>query len=127
MDKCCNETKTYVSKADSLLYHGNLSQETVQKMKEIRAKFVRLARDIELLGYSRETSTCFTHIETAQMYAIKHLCMVDPQAVREPCEDYAQEFMDSLESQEGCCSSKVVGTIGHCGTVARNELDGSAA
>jgi hypothetical protein len=73
----------YKSKSDTLLYHGNLSSETVAKMKECRAKFIELSRYVEALGSSREVSLAFTGIEHAQMLAIKHLCMVDPQAVLE--------------------------------------------
>lgn len=76
----------YRTKAETLLYHGGLTPETVVKMKEVRKKFVQLAQDIEHLGSSRELSEAFTHIETAQMYAIKHLCMVDPQATLESLE-----------------------------------------
>ena len=71
------------TKADSLKYHGNLSAETVAEMKRVRKLFIDLAQVVEDLGTSRELSTAFTHIESAQMYAIKHLCMVDPQAVLE--------------------------------------------
>jgi len=73
----------YTSKAETLKYHGNLSMKTVAKMKEARQKFIELATFVEDLGMSRELSEAFTHIETAQMYAIKHLCMVDEQAVLE--------------------------------------------
>lgn len=73
----------YKNKTETLKYHGNLSSETVAKMKEVRKAFITLSALVESLGNSREISTAFTHIETAQMYAIKHLCMVDPQAVLE--------------------------------------------
>jgi len=75
----------YKSKSETLLYHGNLSAETVQKMKEVRKSFVNLAQMVESLQspMTREMSLAFTHIETAQMYAIKHLCMADPEAVLE--------------------------------------------
>lgn len=72
-----------MSKAETLKYYSNLSSDTVAKMKQIRSAFIKLAAEVESLGNSRELSEAFTHIETAQMYAIKHLCMVDPQAVRE--------------------------------------------
>ena len=75
----------YKSKSETLLYHGNLSSETVEKMKECRGKFIQLAEYVESLQspMNRELSLAFTHIETAQMYAIKHLCMVDPESVLE--------------------------------------------
>jgi len=96
-EKCCNGTKT-CSKADTLKYYANLSTGTVEKMKTMRAKFVRLAQDIEALGGTRELSTCFTHIEEAQMYCMKALCMMDPQAVQEECCDepeWAGDLSDS--------------------------------
>lgn len=70
----------YKNKTETLKYHGNLSPETVAKMKESRKAFIELSKKVEELGNSREASLAFTHIETAQMYAIKHLCMVDPNA-----------------------------------------------
>ena len=76
----------YENKSDTLFYHGNLSPETVAKMKETRKAFVDLARKIEALGSSRELSEAFTHIETAQMYAIKALCMFDDGSVLERLE-----------------------------------------
>jgi len=72
------------SKSDTLLYVTSISGETQLKMADIRAKFVRLAQEIEGMGISRELSEAFTHIETAQMYAIKHLALVDPQGVKVP-------------------------------------------
>jgi hypothetical protein len=69
------------SKADSLQYIGGFTSETVEKMKEVRAAFVAIARMIEQLGTSRELSEAFTHIETAQMYAIKHVCLAAPEGV----------------------------------------------
>jgi hypothetical protein len=68
-------------KSDSLQYVSGFSPETVEKMKEVRAAFVRLARLVEDLGSSRELSEAFTHIETAQMYAIKHVCLAAPEGV----------------------------------------------
>lgn len=76
----------YKNKSETLKYHGNLSAETVEKMKETRKKFIELAEFVESLGGSRELSVAFTNIETAQMYAIKHLCMADPQATLESLE-----------------------------------------
>jgi hypothetical protein len=73
----------YKNKTDTLLYHGNLSPETVAKMKETRGKFIELSSFVEGLGNSREVSAAFTSIEHAQMLAIKHLCMVDEQAILE--------------------------------------------
>lgn len=73
----------HATKTDTLFYHGNLSAETVEKMKESRKKFIELSRYVESIGNSRELSLAFTAIEQAQMYAIKHLCMVDSQAVLE--------------------------------------------
>ena len=113
---CCKESK--MSKADSLMYITDLCPETVAKMKDIRAKFVTLAKDIEALGESREMSLCFTAIEQAQMYAIKHLCMVCPTG--KPI-GLAEDLSDTPSWQ-----GKVVGTIGHCGA-ATGALDGSAA
>lgn len=78
--------RQYNTKSETLKYHGNLSAETVEKMKRTRRLFIDLAKEVEALGSSRELSTAFTHIETAQMYTIKHLCMVDEQAVLEDLE-----------------------------------------
>ena len=41
---CCKESK--MSKADSLMYITDLCPETVAKMKDIRAKFVTLAKNL---------------------------------------------------------------------------------
>ena len=73
-----------MSKADTLKYYSNLSEDTIEKMRVTRAKFIELASYVEGLGNSRELSLAFTNIETAQMYAIKHLCMVDKEAVQVP-------------------------------------------
>ena len=73
----------YRNKTETLYYHANLSPETVAKMKETRKAFITLAAMVEEMGKSRELSEAFTHIETAQMYAIKHLCIVDTGAVLE--------------------------------------------
>lgn len=74
---------TYKNKTETLKYHGSLSPDTIQKMKEVRKAFIVLSEQIEALGNSREVSVAFTHIETAQMYAIKHLCMADTGSVLE--------------------------------------------
>lgn len=75
------------AKQDSLKYHGNLSPETIAAMKSLRAKFIELAGGIEIIEEatkpSRETSAAFTHLEQSMSYLIKHLCLVDPQAVKE--------------------------------------------
>lgn len=70
-------------KLESLKYHGNLSADTLEKMKYFRSKIYSLAQDVLELGESRETSEVFTLLESAQMYLNKHLCMIDPQAVKE--------------------------------------------
>lgn len=70
-------------KLESLKYHGNLSPNTVEQMSKFRAKVYALAAEVLALGGSRETSEAFTCLENAQMYINKHLCMIDPQAVKE--------------------------------------------
>lgn len=69
------------SKSESLQYISGFNADTVEKMKEVRAAFVKLAQYVEALGNSRELSEAFTHIETAQMYAIKHVCLAAPEGV----------------------------------------------
>jgi hypothetical protein len=72
-----------MSKTDTLYYHGNLSEQTVARMKEYRLATIKLSTLLESFGESRELSLAFTHLESAQMYVNKHLCWVDPQAVKE--------------------------------------------
>ncbi len=70
-----------LKKSETLKYHQNLSAETTQKMSEIRKGFYELSKQVEALGNSRELALAFTHIESGLMCTIKHLCLVDPQAV----------------------------------------------
>jgi hypothetical protein len=74
----------YKSKSDTLLYHSNLSADTVFNMKRMRKLFFLTGQCIEKLGSTRELSEAFTHLETAQMYVMKALCMLDDNAVLEP-------------------------------------------
>lgn len=70
------------AKWPTLRYYSGMSAQTLEKMREFRAKFIALAKDVEELGQSRELSLAFTAIEQAQMYTIKHLCVADPSATQ---------------------------------------------
>lgn len=83
-------------KLDSLKYHGNLSPDTIQGMKEIRAEFYNLAEKVLALGDSRETSTAFTHLQEALFFTNAHFCYTDDQAVKE-------EILGREECQKNPC------------------------
>lgn len=70
-------------KSESLLFHGHLSDRTVDKMREIRKKYYILSRELEKIGQAREVSLAFTELEKSLMYAIKALAILDPEAIRE--------------------------------------------
>lgn len=93
-------------KLDSLKYHGNLSTDTVNKMSEMRAKIYALAGDIFELGESHETNEAFTHLETAQMFINKHLCLIDPQAVKEDIKVLYSIEEEGEPEKENCCNGK---------------------
>lgn len=88
------------AKLNTLKYMSGLSEETQEKMKDIRASFYRLAAEVLALGESRETSEAFTHIEAAQAVTIKHLCLIDPQAVKEPIKGCDDSCTGEQASQE---------------------------
>lgn len=69
-----------MSKADTLMYYVGMTPETIEQMKEVRRRYVDLARYVESLGNSAELTIAFRNIEQAQMYTIKHLCMADLEA-----------------------------------------------
>jgi hypothetical protein len=77
-----NTKKETLAKSETLKYHQGMTSETIVKMEESRKKFYEFAQYLESLGSSRELSIAFTNIETAQMYVMKHLCLVDPEATR---------------------------------------------
>lgn len=72
-----------MSKTETLYCVGNLSKETMEEVEKVREMFITLADFVEKLGSSRELSESFTHIETAQMYAIKHLCLEERKRQKE--------------------------------------------
>jgi len=69
--------------SEKIKYHGNLSADTVQKMKEFRAKIYDAQLYIEGLGGSAELTLAFRHLQYALMMFNCHVCYVDPQAVKE--------------------------------------------
>lgn len=71
-----------MTKTDNLRYINNLEAATTDRMGKYRNMFIELSRLVEVLGESRELSLAHTHIEQALMYTIKHLCLVDPQGVK---------------------------------------------
>ena len=73
------------TKTDTLYFRQNLSSKSIEDMKRVRKMTIALSQEIESLSLtsSRELSLAFTHLETALMYAIKHICLVDPQATIE--------------------------------------------
>lgn len=81
--------------SDSLKYYSNLDKQSVERMKQCRRKFIEVARYVEESPPSRERSLCLTHIESAQMYMMKHLCMIDPQAAQD---DPFEGFMDKVDA-----------------------------
>lgn len=73
-------------KSETLLLFTNLSPQTLEKMDKVRAAYYALSNYVEDIGVSRELSESFTLLESSLQYAIKHLCMADPQAVRKAVE-----------------------------------------
>jgi hypothetical protein len=84
----CACSDRYPTKTSTLRYHSNLSDETLEKMKVVRATAIAFSSVVEGMGSSAETTLAFRHIEQALMYAIKHLCLIDPQAVLDPVRNY---------------------------------------
>lgn len=85
MEECMyNETSEKFS--EKLKYHGNLAPETVQKMKETRARCISLCDFLESLGKSPEITLACRSIQSAMMITNAHLCYVDPQATKEEVE-----------------------------------------
>jgi len=65
-------------------YIGKFKDGAVEKMTEIRAKFVALDEELRMLAcnsesvdpaFNRTLALARTHIETASMYAIKSVCL----------------------------------------------------
>jgi hypothetical protein len=84
MSECIIElSERSKAKLDTLKYVSGLSAESLEKMKDIRAGFFKLAAEVLALGDSRETSEAFTCLETGLMFAIKHVCLVDAGALKE--------------------------------------------
>lgn len=74
-------------RTESLYFRQNLQTSTIEKMRQYRKATIELSKMLESFGESRELSLAFTHLEAAQMYANKALCLLDTEAVKEALED----------------------------------------
>jgi len=73
------------TKTDSLHFRirTGISPTAIEKMKKIRKAFIAVSEVVETLGTSRESSLACTHIQSAFSALIKHICLTDPEAVKE--------------------------------------------
>lgn len=123
-----------MKKSETLKYYGNLSPDSVNKMKEARRVFITTAQFVESLGESRELSAAFTAIEHALMLVNKHICVRDPQAVQEdpfanpiPMTEYCEEAKCCSETKTDCCKETEEKCCGDNCTMDSTLADASAA